>query len=397
MCYTASDSMKSTPATSALEAAHEDSRRDPFLGNAVEICIVTPDHKRTMADLWKLGIGPWKVYTFDPSNTTDQTYRGRPCEFTLKVCFAVLDSIVWELMEPISGQTIMGDFLKEHGEGIHHIAFDCNHIPWQDRLDEFQRRGLSLVQTGSWMGKNSFAFFEGERGSQPSTFETYFFPDDWEYPAADSEYPPAIKEGFSSNVGTAQTIPARSGMAVEVKRGQSIRIINTLGKQVVDTWAFAASDGKEYMSMSHSRGSTLHISPLIGDTLITNLRNPILTLEEDTTPGVHDTLIAACDKARYRILGAVGHHDNCSDNLRSALLSVGRLLAVNTPDPLNLFMNIPISEKGDLAFESPTSAKGQFVRFRAEMDCIVAMSACPQDMNKVNAMQPVEAHFMVEK
>jgi uncharacterized protein YcgI (DUF1989 family) len=62
-----------------------------------------------------------------------------------------------------------------------------------------------------------------------------------------------------------------------------------------------------------------------------------------------------------------------------------------------LFMNIPFSEKGELAFETPTSTRGQFVRFKAEMDCIVAMSACPQDLVKINDMKPVEAHFMVEE
>jgi uncharacterized protein len=206
----------------------------------------------------------------------------------------------------------------------------------------------------------------------------------------DTSTPPVVV------VVVVQTIPARSGMAVELKKGQSIKIINTHGKQVVDTWAFAASDPKQHMSMSHSRAATLHLSPLINDTIVTNLRNPILTLVDDTTPGVHDTLIAACDKARYEGLGVVGHHDNCSDNLHNALSRIGRAMLVNTPDPLNLFMNIPVSETGGLAFETPTSSRGQFVKFRAEMDCVVAMSACPQDLVKVNDMKPVEAHFVVE-
>jgi uncharacterized protein len=199
-----------------------------------------------------------------------------------------------------------------------------------------------------------------------------------------------------SNTGVLQTIPARSGTAVEVKKGQSIKIINTHGKQVVDTWAFATPELKEHVSMSHSRASTLHIFPVVGDRLVSNLRRPVLTLVEDTTPGVHDTLIAACDKARYEGLGVVGYHDNCSDNLHNAMLTLGRELPTNTPDPLNLFMNIPVSETGGLAFETPTSSKGQFVKFRAEMDCIVAMSACPQDLVKINDMMPVEAHFVVE-
>lgn len=207
----------------------------------------------------------------------------------------------------------------------------------------------------------------------------------------------SIMDNSTSKIGILQTIPARSGMAVELNKGQFIKIINTHGKQVVDTWAFAAPDLIECMSMSHSRASMLHVSPRVGDILVTNLRNPILTLVEDTTPGVHDTLIAACDKARYKGLGVVGYHDNCGDNLHNALLKLGRSLQMNTPDPLNLFMNIPVSEKGELAFETPTSTRGQFVRFKAEMDCIVTMSACPQDLVKINDMKPVEAHFMVEE
>jgi uncharacterized protein YcgI (DUF1989 family) len=204
-------------------------------------------------------------------------------------------------------------------------------------------------------------------------------------------------DNSTSKIGILQTIPARNGVAVGLNKGQFIKIINTHGKQVVDTWAFAASDLTECMSMSHSRASMLHISPRVGDIMVTNLRNSILTMVEDTTPGVHDTLIAACDKARYNGLGVVGYHDNCSDNLHNALLKLGRSLQVSTPDPLNLFMNIPVSEKGELAFETPASTRGQFVRFKAEMDCIMAMSACPQDLVKINDMKPVEAHFMVEE
>lgn len=39
---------------------------DGFLGNAVEIAVVTRDHRRTMEGLARLGIGPWRVYTFSP-------------------------------------------------------------------------------------------------------------------------------------------------------------------------------------------------------------------------------------------------------------------------------------------------------------------------------------------
>ncbi len=50
-------------------------------------------------------------------------------------------------------------------------------------------------------------------------------------------------------------IPARNGKAAFVSRGQSVKLINTHGSQVVDTWAFARHDLKEFMSMEHTRAT----------------------------------------------------------------------------------------------------------------------------------------------
>ena len=52
-----------------------------------------------------------------------------------------------------------------------------------------------------------------------------------------------------------ETIPARRGKATYLKRGQSIRIVNTHGTQVVDTWAFTAGMLTEFMSMEHTRAT----------------------------------------------------------------------------------------------------------------------------------------------
>ena len=110
-------------------------------------------------------------------------------------------------------------------------------------------------------------------------------------------------------------IPARRGKALRLRRGQRARVVNTRGQQVVDTWAFNETDLKEFMSMEHSRVAIGRIIPALGDTLVTNRRRPILTLVEDTSGGIHDTLFAACDRWRYELLGHPGYHDNCTDNL----------------------------------------------------------------------------------
>ena len=143
------------------------------------------------------------------------------------------------------------------------------------------------------------------------------------------------------------TIPARGGKAAHVGKGQAIRIINTHGEQVVDTWAFCADDMSEYMAMDATRAYNKRLAPIVGDKLVTNRRRPILTLEEDTSPGRHDTLMAACDRWRYGLLGVEGYHDNCADNLSGALAELG-LQETHTPSPLNVFMNIPWELDGAL-------------------------------------------------
>ena len=50
-------------------------------------------------------------------------------------------------------------------------------------------------------------------------------------------------------------IPARRGAAVSLQAGQSLRVVNTHGGQVVDLWAFLAGS-PEHMSMPHSVGAS---------------------------------------------------------------------------------------------------------------------------------------------
>ncbi|KAH6674755.1 hypothetical protein B0J14DRAFT_588031 [Halenospora varia] len=207
---------------------------------------------------------------------------------------------------------------------------------------------------------------------------------------------------------TQTTIPARHGKATFLKKGQTIKVINTHGTQVVDTFAFTLDSEKKIvtqMSMQHLRACLNKIIPAPGDGLFNNRREKILTLTEDTTPGIHDTVIAACDEDRYtELAGEAGKgHRNCADNLVEGLAELGIEAPQFTPSPFNLFMNIPIhtAKEGEkrgninLSFEAPTSEKGQYVCLKAEVDCVVAFSACPQDILDINCKNPVDAHFEI--
>ena len=115
----------------------------------------------------------------------------------------------------------------------------------------------------------------------------------------------------------------------------------------------------------------------------------------DSSGGIHDTLVAACDKYRYQQLGVEGYHDSCDDNCQRELKNLG-IEGVQTPGPLNLFMNVPWEQNGNLGFGEAKSTKGGFVDLVAEVDVTVIMSACPQDLVGPHEGVIKDAHFVID-
>jgi uncharacterized protein YcgI (DUF1989 family) len=189
-----------------------------------------------------------------------------------------------------------------------------------------------------------------------------------------------------------EELPARQGRAVRVARGQALQIINTYGTQVVDFWAFNALDSSIYLSMQHTRAVLSRLTPRVGEVLVDNLREPMLNFESDTSPGVHDTVIPPCDPARYAKLGCPPDHASCSDNLHRALATLD-LKVAECPASFNLWMNIPVGPGLELGWRETVSKPGDSLVFRALVDCIMVMSACPQDIVCINAGRPVSAHY----
>jgi uncharacterized protein len=174
---------------------------------------------------------------------------------------------------------------------------------------------------------------------------------------------------------------------VRVAAGQRLRVIDVEGGQVADTFAFRADDVSEFHSAEHTRVHVNRLFPRPGEHFVTNHRRPILLLEEDRTPGIHDMLCAACDPERYAGLGVDGWHASCRENLERAMADLGQP-RIEIPQPINLFMNIPVDEEGDLGWEPAPTRPGDFVTLRAVMDCLVVVSACPQDIVPINDKDP---------
>lgn len=193
-----------------------------------------------------------------------------------------------------------------------------------------------------------------------------------------------------------RVVTAGGWAVVPLVEGQDAAVINTHGGQVVDTWVFARPNLHEHVSMEHSRTAWQRLSPRVGDPLVSTSRRSLMTLAADTSPRVHDTLIAACDRARYSALGVTGDHRTCADNLVEALASVGQEMSA-TPAPLNLFMDVRWDGAGALTWHPSPAGVGERVVLRPLVPVWLVVSACPMDVNAINGHHPHDVALEVSR
>jgi uncharacterized protein len=185
-------------------------------------------------------------------------------------------------------------------------------------------------------------------------------------------------------------VAARTGWADRLSAGQFLKVVDPCGKQAGDFWAFNRADLDEHLSAMHTRVWVNRLCPRPGESFHTNHRRPILQLVQDTC-GVHDLLTAPCDQHRYRLYGVQGGHPSCTDNFLEAMSPfVGK--AGFVPQPINLFMDVAVLPDGRVETGDNPSKPGDCVVFKAWIDSVVALSACPQEFNPVAGWFPTDLH-----
>lgn len=189
---------------------------------------------------------------------------------------------------------------------------------------------------------------------------------------------------------SSQVVAPKTGLAVEMAHGQVLRVTDLEGRQVVDTAVFNLHNPREKLSTSYSRTRYLakpgeayaprdHLEE--GDWLLSTLCRPLMTIlrESSAVKGVHDACNRMCNRFMYEVFG-VGPRDGCHEIIAGVIAPYG-LRPEDVPDTLDLFMHYPHNcDKGHFEILEPRSEPGDFIEFRAEMDCLVAMSNCPEDV-----------------
>jgi len=178
-------------------------------------------------------------------------------------------------------------------------------------------------------------------------------------------------------------VRAASGHAFPVAEGARFRIVDVEGQQVSDLVAFLAEDRAERLSPANSRKLNGSLKITRGGVLYSTRCRPLLRITEDTV-GEHDLLFSSCSAYDYRVrFGLTAPHPSCLSILSGILLPFG-IPEPMVPDPFNIFQRTAIAADGKLQTLEPLSKAGDFVEFEAAGNCLVAVTACPQDQNPCN-------------
>jgi uncharacterized protein YcgI (DUF1989 family) len=179
-------------------------------------------------------------------------------------------------------------------------------------------------------------------------------------------------------------------------KGQILRVIDLEGKQLCDMAVFNKNNPREKLSTSYSRtryvpkavGEYIPRDKLMeGDSLMSTLCRPMMTILKETSEvkGMHDCHNRMCNRYLYEVILGVGPRDGCHEIISKAVASYG-ILPEDIPDTFDINMNYTHDcLRHQWVIGEPVSRAGDYVEFLEEMDCLVALSACPHDVGPCNA------------
>ena len=125
--------------------------REPAFTETGQIGIVVRDLDATLRRyVDDFGIGPWQIFEVGPDNAPDLRHEGEPIRGATRSAVAMVGSVMWEVSQPLDEHGIFARFLREKGEGVHHIAVATPNF--KGLIEEQQRRGRTLPLSGSFTG-----------------------------------------------------------------------------------------------------------------------------------------------------------------------------------------------------------------------------------------------------
>lgn len=159
---------------------------EPVLKKITKVGIIVKNLYETLDYYYnRYGINNWNIWEQNPDYVKDQMVNGVKTKYSAFVAHSKIGDTIWEIIEPLNGDNIYAEFLKKHGEGIHHLGYEVEEM--NQSLDFFKDYKIKMLQSGSWNGLR-YAFFDTNVDLK-HTVEIYNIPKNFEYPKPISCYP----------------------------------------------------------------------------------------------------------------------------------------------------------------------------------------------------------------
>lgn len=158
----------------------------PIFTKVLQVAVVVKDLETAVkkyAD--EYGIGPWIIYDFNPQTVKDMIVRDQRVDYAMRLALCDIGGVQWELIEPKDDKSIYAEFLRNHGEGLHHVAFGVDN--YEEAMKFFREKGHQILQGGTW---HDFTYtYLTTEGDLKFIAEIYNPPPDFKWPEPDAVYP----------------------------------------------------------------------------------------------------------------------------------------------------------------------------------------------------------------
>lgn len=123
----------------------------------LQLNIVVEDIKKSVKNFEAYGVGPWVRDDGTSEVLRDRQTYGEARDYEFYAAFAMIGDVELELIQPIDEKSDYARFLKEHGQGVHHIAIRDNRKALHEVASE---RGIPVIQSGYWTGFGRYTYYD---------------------------------------------------------------------------------------------------------------------------------------------------------------------------------------------------------------------------------------------
>jgi catechol 2,3-dioxygenase-like lactoylglutathione lyase family enzyme len=130
--------------------------RESVFTRAYQVGVVVRDLQKAIQFYESLGIGP---FVEGPSaDAVERKVYGKPSDMKLRGSITQMGQIEFELLQPVSGDSLHKEFLEKKGEGVIHICFYVDDL--DNEVAKLAKKGFKVVHSAVFSDGGKCAYID---------------------------------------------------------------------------------------------------------------------------------------------------------------------------------------------------------------------------------------------